>query len=291
MDTKKVWLVTGASRGLGLSLVKRLLNEGYKVAAIMVLLLSFFAGTVSTVAQQIQHNKKVLIVLSAADNWTRADGSLYPSGYWAEEFVDVHKEFVEAGYTVDIATPNSLKPTADKKSLDPKVTGETKAVAFAYYITALSKELNHPLELSKINIKEYEAVIIPGGHGPVEDLYKDKDMGKLLFEAEKSNKIIGAVCHGQAAFLSAVDANGNWLFKDRKMTSFSDEEEIEFGTADNAPWLLASTLRKSGAKYEKGENWGTFIVIDNNLITGQNPASSIPMAKAIIEVLIKKAKN
>jgi NAD(P)-dependent dehydrogenase (short-subunit alcohol dehydrogenase family) len=33
MDTKKVWLVTGASKGLGLSLVKRLLNEGYKVAA------------------------------------------------------------------------------------------------------------------------------------------------------------------------------------------------------------------------------------------------------------------
>ncbi len=33
MDTKKVWLVTGASKGLGLSLVKRLLNEGYKVVA------------------------------------------------------------------------------------------------------------------------------------------------------------------------------------------------------------------------------------------------------------------
>ncbi len=33
MKTKKVWLVTGASKGLGLSLVKRLLNEGYKVAA------------------------------------------------------------------------------------------------------------------------------------------------------------------------------------------------------------------------------------------------------------------
>jgi len=33
MDTKKVWLITGASKGLGLSLVKRLLSEGYKVAA------------------------------------------------------------------------------------------------------------------------------------------------------------------------------------------------------------------------------------------------------------------
>lgn len=33
MDTKKVWLVTGASKGLGLTLVKTLLNHGYQVAA------------------------------------------------------------------------------------------------------------------------------------------------------------------------------------------------------------------------------------------------------------------
>ncbi len=251
------------------------------------LLLSFILVIGNISAQQVQLTKKVLIVLSAADNWTRADGSLYPSGYWAEEFVEVHKEFVEAGFVVDIATPNSVKPTVDEKSLDPKVVGKEKAIAFTYYITALSKELNHPLKLSKINMKVYDAIIIPGGHGPVEDLYKDKDMGKLLFAAEASNKIIGAVCHGQAALLSAVDSKGNWLFKGRKMTSFSDEEEIEFGTADNAPWLLASTLRKYGAKYEKGENWSDFIVIDKNLITGQNPASSVSMAEAIIKELNK----
>jgi putative intracellular protease/amidase len=253
-------------------------------AALIVIVLTFSSNTF---AQSINSklNKKVLIVLSAADNWTRADGSLYPSGYWAEEFVDVHKEFVEAGYTVDIATPGSVKPTADPKSLDPKTVGDNKALAFTYYIIALAKELNHPLELAKINMKNYEAVVIPGGHGPVEDLYKDKDMGKLLFAADKANKIIGAVCHGQGALLSAVDSKGNWLFKGRKMTSFSDAEEIEFGTANNAPWLLASTLRKYGANYSCGKNWGDYIVVDRNLVTGQNPASSITMAKAIIKAL------
>ena len=138
---------------------------------------------------------------------------------------------------------------------------------------------------------EYDAVVIPGGHGPVEDLYKDKDMGKVLFAADKSKKIIGAVCHGQGAFLSAVDSKGNWLFKGRNMTSFSDAEEIEFGTADNAPWLLASTLRKYGANYTCGKNWGNYIMVDGNLVTGQNPASSIPMAKAIIELLNKKQQR
>lgn len=33
MSTKKVWFVTGASKGLGLTLVKTLLQEGYRVAA------------------------------------------------------------------------------------------------------------------------------------------------------------------------------------------------------------------------------------------------------------------
>ena len=252
----------------------------------LTLLLSFFIVSVSCYAQQSKQHKKVLIVLSAADAWTRADGSKYPTGYWTEEFVDVHKEFVEAGYTVDIATPGAKKPTADHKSLDPKTVGIEKAVSFANYLKSLSSVLNSPLSLSKIKMADYDAVVIPGGHGPVEDLYKDKDMGKLLFAAEKSNKIIGAVCHGQAALLSAVDSRGNWLFKGRNMTSFSDEEEVEFGTADNAPWLLASTLRKYGANYKRGEkNWGEFVLIDGNLITGQNPASSIAMTKAIIKTL------
>jgi putative intracellular protease/amidase len=66
------------------------------------------------------------------------------------------------------------------------------------------------------------------------------------------------------------------------MTSFSDEEEIEFGTADNAPWLLANTLRTRGAIYEKGPNWSPFIVRDGNLLTGQNPASTALLADAVI---------
>ena len=253
------------------------------------LMLAFLSTTLSISAQQKQHSKKVLIVLSAAEHWTRADGSLYPSGYWAEEFVDVHKEFLEAGYTVDIATPGSVKPTADQKSLDPGIVGNDKAAYFKKYIQNTSKSLDHPLKLSSVDMNGYDAVVIPGGHGPVEDLYKDRDMGRLLFEAEKTGKIIGAVCHGQAAFLSAVDAKGNWLFKDRKMTAFSDEEEVEFGTADNAPWLLASTLRKKGANYVRGEkNWEVFVERDGNLITGQNPASSLKMAQVMIGALTAK---
>ena len=85
--------------------------------------------------------------------------------------------------------------------------------------------------------------------------------------------------------LAARDESGRWPFAGRRMTAFSDEEEAAFGTADNAPWLLADTLRKSGAVYEKGPNWGAYVVVDGNLLTGQNPASTALLADAVIAAL------
>ncbi|MFD0448875.1 hypothetical protein ACFQ10_51435 [Streptomyces indonesiensis] len=81
--------------------------------------------------------------------------------------------------------------------------------------------------------------------------------------------------------LSAVDEQGKWIFSGRRMAAFTDEEERLFGTADNAPWLLASRLREMGARHEQGDPYQAFTIQDANLFTGQNPASSTPMADAI----------
>jgi putative intracellular protease/amidase len=262
-----------------------------QLTSLLVLLLTLVTtACTQTGVKTSAASKKILIVLSAAQHWTRADGTLYPTGYWAEEFVVMHEKFVNAGFDVDLATPRGVKPTADPKSLDPKVA--EKANEYAAYLESISGDLKNPITLSKVNMADYEAVVVPGGHGPVEDLYKDKDMGRVLIAADKSDKIIGTVCHGQAALLSAYDEKGQWIFKGRTLTSFSDEEEIEFGTAANAPWLLASRLRQCGANYTRGEkNWGAFIVRDRNMISGQNPASTAPMAEAVIEDLNKKFQN
>lgn len=116
-------------------------------------------------------------------------------------------------------------------------------------------------------------------------------MGRVLVEADEQSKVIAAVCHGPAALLAATNADGQWPFAGRRMTSLSDEEEIEFGTADNAPWLLADTLRKKGAHFEQGPNWGTFVVTDGNLMTGQNPQSSSKLAEAVIGALSASHPN
>lgn len=227
----------------------------------------------------------ILIVLSAADTWTRADGSSYPSGVWAEEFVVMDEAFIKAGSAVDIATPNGVRPTIDPHSMNPDVIGQENLDHFTAYFASIGDRLARPLVLADVDMSRYHAVVIPGGHGPVEDLFKDADMGRILAEADRDGKVIAPVCHGQAALLAAKDENGGWLFSGRRMTSFSDEEEVELGTADNAPWLLADTLRKSGARYEQGPNWGVYVVEDGNLLSGQNPASSAPLADAVLAAL------
>ena len=171
------------------------------------------------------------------------------------------EKFIAEGCTVDIATPGGIVPTIDPHSMNPGVVGQENVDHFSRYLESIAERLAHPLVLADIDGRRYDAIVIPGGHGPVEDLY------------------------GQAALLAARDSTGDWLLKGRAMTSFSDEEEVELGTADNAPWLLADTLRKTGARYERGPNWGAYVVRDGNLLTGQNPASSAPLAEAVLAAL------
>ncbi|MEV8115944.1 type 1 glutamine amidotransferase domain-containing protein [Streptomyces xiamenensis] len=223
---------------------------------------------------------RVLIVMSAAAVWERTDGSRYPTGYWAEELAAPHEAFAGAGHTVDFASPGGVLQPLDQHSADPAIAGEDCARHVAHARKAL-RDFGPLLKLEEVSAADYDAVVLPGGHGPVVDLFQDAYLGRLLVEADRAGKIIGAVCHGPAALLSAVDERGAWIFSGRRMAAFTDEEERLFGTADNAPWLLASRLREMGARHEHGAPYQAFTLQDANLFTGQNPASSAPMADAI----------
>ncbi|WP_433871553.1 type 1 glutamine amidotransferase domain-containing protein [Saccharopolyspora sp. CA-218241] len=227
---------------------------------------------------------KVLIVMSAASTWERTDGSSYPTGYWAEELAAPHETFVQAGYAVDFASPGGVLQPLDQHSADPEVAGADCARYVEHAAKAL-REFGPLLDLGAVDGGDYVAVVLPGGHGPVVDLHQDPDLGRLLTAADAAGKPIGAVCHGPAGLLSAVDAEGGWLFAGREMAAFTDEEEQLFGTAEGAPWLLASRLRERGAKHSSGPAYAAFTVQDGNLFTGQNPASSAPMAEAVVAAL------
>jgi putative intracellular protease/amidase len=228
----------------------------------------------------------ILMVVSAADSLTMKDGSEHPTGYWAEELVVSHQTLTDAGHNVHIATPGGRKPTVDQVSLAPESAGgEDRAQGFRDYLEKIDSELANPLVLADVDIDAYDAVVMPGGHGPMADLYKDADLGRLLVAANKDGKIIAPFCHGPAGLLSATDDDGGFAFKGRRLTVFTNEEELGGGTGENTPWLVEDALKEKGAVIENAAAWTSNVVRDGNLITGQNPQSSEDVAKEVLAAL------
>jgi putative intracellular protease/amidase len=149
------------------------------------------------------------------------------------------------------------------------------------------KELKSPIPLEKVDLTDYVAVFYPGGHGPMEDLSIDYDSARLLSAALGSGKPLGLVCHAPAALLATQDPSGSSPFAGYRLTGFTNAEEAQAGLAAKAKWLLQDRLVALGADFEEGPPWAEHIVVDRNLHTGQNPASSGPLADEMVKTLAR----
>ena len=126
--------------------------------------------------------------------------------------------------------------------------------------------------------------VLPGGHGPMQDLWQDADSGRLLTAALASGKPLAIVCHAPVAML-ATRRNGVSPFAGYRVTAFTNDEEDAVGLREKAPWTAEDELIKLGVDFVRGEMWKPFTVVDRNLYTGQNPASAAPLAKELLKVL------
>jgi putative intracellular protease/amidase len=154
-----------------------------------------------------------------------------------------------------------------------------------------------PVALSSLTdeeLDEFDAVFAPGGHGPMVDLSDNPDVGRLLAALHRKRAPIAALCHGPAMLLSAPErADGQWLFDGYRLTSFTDEEEdqTEAGRLGMA-WLLDTALKNAGAVFDDGPSaWISHVVVDRNLVTGQNPGSTEATADAVIKKLRAPARQ
>jgi putative intracellular protease/amidase/uncharacterized protein (DUF2267 family) len=234
----------------------------------------------------------MLLVLTGSDHWTLDDGTEHPTGFWAEELLTPLSVFEDAGLDVTIATPGGARPTVDETSLSPDVVGGEEAAAeLRRTLDARSDQLGSPVRLEDVSAADYDGVFIPGGHGPMEDLAVSPGLGALLVSMLDDDKVVASVCHGPAALLSATRPDGAWAFAGRNLSGFTNEEETQAGLADRASWLLEDRMREAGGSLEHGPAWQPFSVVDGNVVTGQNPASSGEVARRAVEQLGQRKRR
>ncbi|GHC04076.1 type 1 glutamine amidotransferase domain-containing protein [Cerasicoccus arenae] len=205
-----------------------------------------------------------------------------PTGVWMEEVTTPYYAFVDAGYDVVVVSPEGGQMPVDPRSLEGGAV--TQSVKRYQADEAAQKVFTDTHKLSEWK-EVVNAVFLPGGHGPMFDLANNQDVAMVVVQHYALGKPVAAVCHGPAGLLTATDDYGNWIFADKEVTGFSNAEEAAVGLTDEMPFLLEDKLVELGGKYVRVENFQPNIVVDGNLITGQNPASAEGAAQAVIKKL------
>ena len=223
---------------------------------------------------------KILIVLTSH---SELGDTGKKTGFWVEEFAAPYYELADVGTEITLASPKGGQPPIDPSS--QLAAAQTKFTQRFDKDEPLKKKLAHTIKLSEINAADYDAVFYPGGHGPLWDLVKDTNSIALIEAFQQQGKPMALVCHAPCALLKAKLPNGDPLIKGKKVTGFSDTEEAAVKLTKVVPFLLEDELKKAGAHYSKGPDWGVYVQTDGLLVTGQNPASSAEAAKALLKLL------
>ncbi|WP_133498613.1 type 1 glutamine amidotransferase domain-containing protein [Cognatilysobacter terrigena] len=225
---------------------------------------------------------KILMVLTSHD---RLGDTGEKTGFWLEEFAAPYYVFKDAGFDVALASPKGGQPPLDPRSDAPDA--QTDATRRFGSDNAAKQALANTARLADLQASEYDAVFYPGGHGPLWDLASDPHSISLIQSTYAAVKPLGLVCHAPGVLRDATGMDEAPLVQGRKVTGFTNSEEEAVGLTKVVPFLVEDMLKARGAHYEKGADFASHVVIDGNLITGQNPASSADAAKAMIGLLGK----
>ncbi|GGW90064.1 type 1 glutamine amidotransferase domain-containing protein [Alteromonas halophila] len=225
-------------------------------------------------------SKRILMVMTSHD---LLGDSGKPTGIWLEEFASPYYAFVDAGYTITLASPMGGEVPVDPMSLEEDaLTDDTKR--FSDDELARSA-LASTIPLEDVKAFEFDAVFYPGGHGPLWDL-SDNQHSQILIETMiNDGKPVAAVCHAPIVLKNVKDSAGTPLVRGKTVTGFSNEEEDGVELTDIVPYLVEDELKALGGNYEKADAFSPKVCEDGLLITGQNPTSSKPAADALIKAL------
>jgi putative intracellular protease/amidase len=223
---------------------------------------------------------KILIVLTSHD---QLGGTGKKTGFWLEEFAAPYYALLDAGAELTLASPKGGQPPLDPKSDEPDA--QTDATRRFREDTEAQSQLANTVKLSGLSAEDFDAVFYPGGHGPLWDLYGDRDSITLIEKMTAAGKPVAAVCHAPAVLCNAKASDGTPLINGLSVTGFSNAEEEAVQLTNVVPYLLEDELKAKGGVYSKGGDWQVYITTGGNFITGQNPASSEAVAQALLAQL------
>ena len=206
-----------------------------------------------------------------------------------EELAAPYCVFKDARVQITLASPKGGRPPLDPKSQDPSF--QTDLTRRFEKDADAEGQLNKTMRLESVKQENYDTVFYPGGHGPMWDLAEDPNSVKLIEAFLAAGKPVALVCHAPGVLRHVKTPAGKPFVEGKNVTGFTDGEEEEMGLTKVVPFLVEDELMGLGATFSKVKNWGVHTVTAGQLITGQNPASSGPAAKVLIDALNKKAKK
>lgn len=169
------------------------------------------------------------------------------TGAWLEEIAAPYYIFKEAGFDCILASPAGGNIPIDPKSISI-IVATTITKRFLKDQQAIDF-IGSSLSLNLVNENEFEAVLIIGGHGCFWDLENNKDCNHILQFFIDNNKPIGAIGQGIVSLLSLTNEKNEAYIKGKKITCYSNKEEISSGYQNKIPFLLESKLVLNGAIY------------------------------------------
>ena len=222
----------------------------------------------------------ILIILSST---SKVPGSDRKTGTWLEELAAPYYTFKDAGAQVTLASvvggPAPIDPASESAASQTEATHRFLADPVA------QKALANTVTLANIDPGEYDAVFYSGGLGPVFDLADNQKSIAVIEAMQRAGKPIAAVCHGVAALRRARAPDGAPLIRGRAVSGFSNSEERSANGTGLVPWFIEDEMRRLGGEYSSAADWSPHVVVDGNLITGQNPASSTGAARKVLNAL------
>ncbi|WP_414052492.1 type 1 glutamine amidotransferase domain-containing protein [Macrococcus animalis] len=217
--------------------------------------------------------KKIMVINTNTDHYKGIDEE---TGLWLSELVHFYDYFTQKEAEIVLFSVKGGKVPVDPFSVSTMMLDyNTKNYMENENFMKL---LENTKPINEADTSEYDAVYFTGGHGTVFDFPDNVDIKRIITEMDRDKKVISAVCHGGAALLN-FDRD---RLQNIQVTGFSNLEEMMIKKTNKVPFLLEDELKKKGADYKKAVlPMAPYVVVDGNIITGQNPQSPKSVAKKV----------